>query len=121
MNQPENMTLKGTLESRRRSKKDHSMADALALPGRWTLLLALVLAPWAFATVHHWSQQWMAILLLISVGFWWFDTAMNHRKTQTLPYVVLFVLIGILLGLLQLVPLPQFLADMVLGRQSEIY
>lgn len=122
MKQPENMTLKGTLEQRGQLKRaKQPLSETFAAPARWSLLLAVVLAPWAFGSVHHWAQKWISVLLLISLGFWWFETAMNSRRKQVFPYISLLVLSGMIIGFIQLVPLPESLADAMLGRQKEIY
>ncbi len=125
MNQPDKMTLKGTLEQRQSDenakKTRRSLAQMFAMPARWSLLLALILSPWAFGSVNYWAQQWIAVSLLVGLGFWWFETAMSSRKSQVLPYIAVLVLGGILIGMLQLVVLPDSVADWVLGRQKQIY
>lgn len=121
MNQPENMTLKGTLDQRSKTKNKVSLSDSISRPGRWIVLLVLILSPWAFGSVYNWAQTLMAIALLVGVGFWWIESALSDRKSQIIPYVAIFVLAGMLLGLIQVLPLPTFLADLVLGRQQEIY
>lgn len=121
MKQPKNMTLKGTVDSRRASKTQLPLSELFAQPARWSVLLAMVLSPWAFGSVHYWAQQWMALALLVGIGFWWFETAMNHRNRQTLPYLGILVILGILLGFFQLLPLPGWISEWVLGRQPEIY
>ncbi len=126
MNQPEKMTLKGTLQERQREKRkprdsQRSLSSMFALPGRWILLLALVLAPWAFGSVYFWAQQWICLALLVGLGFWWFETAMNGRRRQVFPYISLLVLGGLLIGLLQLLALPDSVAGSIVGRQLEIY
>ncbi len=96
-------------------------SEMFAVPARWSLLLAVILAPWAFGSVHHWAQKWISVLLLIGLGFWWFETAMNSRRKQVFPYISLLVLSGLIIGFIQLLPLPESFADAVLGRQKEIY
>ena len=104
-----------------KTRPKRSVSEMFALPARWSLIIALILAPWAFASVHHWAQQWMALALLIGLGFWWFETAMNSRNRQTIPYIAILVLGGIAIGLIQLVALPDGLTGSFVGRQVEIY
>ena len=95
MNQPENMTLKGTLDQRSKAKKKvASLSEMISAPGRWIVLLILILSPWTFGSVYHWSQALMAIALLIGVGLWWIESAMSDRKTQTIPFLAIFVIAG---------------------------
>ena len=128
MKLPDNMTLKATVEkpatgsgSGSRTKGQHSWSDRFSWPGRIALLLAIVLSPWAFASVEHWAQQWITIFLLIGLVFWWFETAVNSKKRQVVPYLTFLVLLGLGIGLFQLIPLPDSLGELILGRQQEIY
>ncbi len=122
MKHPENMTLKGTLEQRGKKKRSRQpQAEPFAVAARGSLLLAVILSPWAFGSVHHWPQQWISIFLLFGLGLWWFETAMNSGRKQVFPYVSLLVISGLIIGLVQLLPLPDAIADAVLGRQKEIY
>ena len=102
-------------------RKERPLSEKFAAPARWSLLLAIILAPWAFGSVHNWAQKWISILLLISLGFWWFETAMNSRRKQVLPYLSLLVIGGLIIGFIQMLPLPGMIADFMLGRQKEIY
>ena len=95
------------------------LSDYLAWPGRICLLLAVVISPWIFASVNFDAQRWIAISLLLGLGFWWFETSMNSQRKQVLPVLFFPLLLGILLGLFQLIPLPESAASL-LGRQIEI-
>lgn len=132
MNMPDNMTLKAIVEQpqqsdspgnggKSRSDQSTSWSDFFSWPGRIALLIAVVLSPWAFASVQTWAQQWITILLLVGLSFWWFETALNRRKRQIVPYLTLLLLLGIGIGLLQVVPLSESVADMLVDRQKEIY
>lgn len=128
MNLPDNMTLKATVSrpgagsgTGSKQKKSVSWSDRFSWPGRIALLIAVVLSPWAFASVQHWAQQWITILLLIGLAFWWFETAVNSRHKQVVPYLFFLVLLGLGIGLFQIIPLPAWLSELVLGRQTEIY
>ncbi len=101
MNQPDNMTLQGTLEKRRNTKKASSLAETFSKPGRWSVLLVVIMAPWMFGSVHYQAQFLISICLLVGLGFWWFETAMNNHREQMVPYVASLVIAGILLGLFQ--------------------
>ncbi len=96
-----------------------SLSEYVAWPGRICLLLAVVISPWFFASVNFAPQRGIAILLLVGLGFWWFETSMNTDRKQVLPLLFFPLTLGILLGLFQLMPLPEF-ASSLLGRQVEI-
>lgn len=96
------------------------LADALSWPGRICLLVAVVLAPWFWGSVFIEPQKWIAVSLLLGLAFWWFDTAMNTRRFQVFPLLFFPVFFGILLAVIQLLPLPESLS-WLLGRQTEIY
>jgi len=128
MNQPQNMTLKATLERPQEGPsgndsepKSVSLSDLFSWPGRIALLIIVVLSPWAFASVEHWAQRWITIGLLFAMAFWWFETALKNRDRQIVPYISVLVLIGIGIGILQTLSLPDWAAQMLTGRQQEIY
>ena len=128
---PRGMTLKATFSDGKRPTPASRSSDRngdqgssglsgyLAWPGRICLLLAVVISPWIFASVNFDAQRWIAISLLFGLGFWWFETSMNPQRKQVLPVLFFPLLLGILLGLFQLIPLPES-ATTLLGRQVEI-
>ena len=95
------------------------LSNYLAWPGRICLLLAVVISPWIFASVNFDAQRWIAVSLLLGLGFWWFETSMNRHRKQVLPVLFFPLLLGILLGLFQLIPIPESVSSL-LGRQIEI-
>ena len=122
------MTLKATVEGpfddgkgKGNEQKNASLSDRFSWPGRIALLLVVVLSPWAFASVENWAQRWISIGLLFAMAFWWFETALKNRNKQVVPYISVLVFIGILIGLVQLVSLPDWAASIFSGRQQEIY
>ncbi|MEM7454033.1 MAG: O-antigen ligase family protein [Planctomycetota bacterium] len=118
MNLPENMTLQDTLANpAARGDSASSWSETFAWVGRFTILLAIVLSPWFFGSVKTWSQFLISIATLTGLAFWWFETALNKKSSQVFPYVGFLLGAGILIGLLQLSPLPDFM----LGRQIELY
>lgn len=119
MNQPDSMTLLGTLDKKRSDTEP--LASLFMRVAQFMILSVLVLAPWAFGAVYYWAQCWIAFGLLAALGIWWFETAVNSDKSQHVPYISLLLICGMLLALLQLVPLPEFLSSFFLGRQAEIY
>lgn len=124
MNTPNDMTLQATIEqspSRRSSRRKTSWSHRFGWAARIALLIGLLAAPWMIASVQYWAQHVVTISLLVSVGFWWFDTAVNQRESQALPYIGFFVAAGLFLALFQLVPLSGSLAETILGRQAELY
>ena len=128
---PRGMTLEATFSDGKRPTPASRSSDRngdqgssglsgyLAWPGRICLLLAVVISPWIFASVNFDAQRWIAISLLFGLGFWWFETSMNPQRKQVLPVLFFPLLLGILLGLFQLIPLPES-ATTLLGRQVEI-
>ena len=132
MNQPENMTL-GSMVGKSDSdsgpgappppppEKESSLSDKFSFPGRIALLLAVLLSPWALASVRLWPQFVIIILMLIGLGFWWFETSFHERKSQVFPYIFVFVAAGLLLGIFQVIPLPNWLVELLTGRQADIY
>ena len=123
MNIPDNMTLQATVEQDdAKSGIDPQVwSERFGWLVRILILAALVVAPWMIGSVKYWSQFWLAAALMLSVAIWWFETALNKRKAQVVPYVSVFVFIGILIGLFQLVPLSGAFSDFFLGRQVELY
>ena len=125
MNSHERMTLQATVESGSAAK--HSGVDSMTWSSwfswvaRGLILAAIVLSPWMIGAVQAWAQFWLSIALLIALSFWWFETALNKRSVQAVPYLSALLMIGILIGLFQIVPLPSGLADFFLGRQTELY
>ena len=128
MNQPQSMTLKATVDGPLdggkggdSEQKNVSLSDMFSWPGRIALLLVVLLSPWAFASVENWAQRWIMIGLLFAMAFWWFETALNNRNKQVIPYISVLVLIGILIGFIQVISLPDWATQMLTGRQQEIY
>ncbi len=129
MTQPENMTLQAIVEQPRSDsgtgsgggKKTSSLSDRFSWPGRIALLVAIVLSPWAFASVENWAQAWIEVALLVGLAFWWFETALNNRSSQVFPYVSVLVFVGLGIGLIQTISVPDGIAQLLLGRQQEIY
>jgi tetratricopeptide (TPR) repeat protein len=119
MNQPDSMTLLGTLDKKRSDTEP--LAILFMRIAQFAILAVLVLSPWAFGSVHYWAQSLIAVTLLIALGIWWFETAVSSEKAQHIPYVSLLVICGMGLALFQLFPLPEFLSSVFLGRQAEIY
>ena len=128
---PRGMTLEATFGDGKRptpasrsggrngDQESSRLSEYFARPGQIFLLLAVVISPWFFASVNFGAQRWIAISLLVGLGFWWFEASMNSRNKQVLPLLFFPLGLGILLGLFQLVPLPEF-ASSLLGRQVEI-
>ena len=103
MNIPDNMTLQATVDQ---DAANTSGADSKTWSGRFAwlarivILVVLVIAPWLLGSVGYRAQFWIGAALLISLALWWFETALNNRSTQVLPYIAIFLILGILLGLL---------------------
>ncbi len=128
MNQSNIPSLQETIENATSSgsgfgkgKKRLTTSELFEWPGRLALILAVVLSPWFFASVENWAQCTITLALMVGMAFWWFETALNRRNSQVFPYISILVFLGIGVGLFQIWALPSSLADLVLGRQVEIY
>ena len=131
MNQTENMTLGSMIGAGKSDsgpnvpnkvpEKESSLSDRFSFPGRIAVLLAVLFSPWALASVRYGPQCTIMILMLIGLGFWWFETAFHERESQVFPYVFFLVAAGLLIGVLQVIPLPGFMIEWLTGRQPEIY
>ena len=104
-----------------KDKKRLTTSELFEWPGRLALILAVVLSPWFFASVENWAQCLITLALMVGMAFWWFETALNRKNSQVFAYVSVLVFIGVGVGLFQIWTLPGPLADLVLGRQAEIY
>ena len=131
MNQPENMTLGSMLEGAKSAsgpdapnkvpENESSLSDRFSFPGRIAVLLAVLFSPWALASVRFGPQCTVMVLLLIGLAFWWFETAFHERQSQVFPYVFFLLAAGLLIGIVQIIPLPSWLIELLTGRQPEIY
>lgn len=125
------MTLRATVEKKgsepsassdsgKHRKSKPSLSDRFSWPGRIALLWAVVISPWAFGA---WEFQWqflIVLLLLVGLASWWFETAMQERRSQVFPYLFVPVALGLLLGAFQMLSLPEALGNILLGRQTEL-
>ena len=122
---PENMTLQATVDQTDNEKlsgqRTATWSDRFAWIARILLLLALLSSPWMIGSVQDWSQFWLALALIVGLGLWWFETALNKRSTQVIPYIAMPIILGIAIAIIQVIPLGDGLGGVVLGRQAEIY
>ena len=121
-------TLAATLAAKRENQV-HAEATATAHPllstaswvGRVACLLLVVTFAWLRGGVDYWSQVWMGGLLVIGLIAWWIERVFDRSGTdRKLPIVAVPVILGIALGLLQLVPLPDSLANLLAPKQHEL-
>ncbi len=127
MTSPKKMTLQAVVDhstqqrQQRRSWQEVTWSDRFAWSARIVLLSAIVLSPWMIASVQYWAQYYLSLALLFGLGIWWFDTALQKKKTQVVPYLALLIAVGIGIGLLQVTNLSDSAASVLLGRQAELY
>ncbi len=114
-------TLEQSSERKSAKEQETFWAKAISWPGRFAVLLAVVVSPWLIASVESAPQLFITICMLTGMAFWWFDTASNRRNKQILPYVFFPVFAGLLIGLIQVTPLPEFAQGILLNRQSDLY
>ena len=120
MNRPEELTLAATLEGFKERKASEKFAF-LKQVARWLIMLVAVCAPWAYGSVYY-STQFMLVLGLIPVlGIWLLETIQTWKRAQSFPMIGVLVGCGIIYGLIQILPLPEFWAERFLGRQLQIY
>ncbi len=122
MNVPENMTLQATIEqSEAKPPAGVLLAEWFSWPGRIAVLFAVLLAPWMFGSYGPWAQRLIMFSLLIGIGFWWFESAVRRNRTQVIPFVAVPLMLGLLIGFMQTLALPGWLADLLVGRQADLY
>ena len=122
MNVPENMTLQATIDQgEKKPTSSVVLAEWFSWPGRLAVLLAVLLAPWMFGSYGPWAQRLLTFCLLIGIGFWWFEAAVRRNRSQVMPYIAVPLALGLLIGFLQTIALPGWLADLIVGRQAELY
>lgn len=124
MNTQDNMTLQATVENdgaKTLGLDSQTWSETFGWIARILILIAVVIAPWLLGGVKYGAQFWISTVLLIAMALWWFETALTKRNTQILPYLIIFPMIGLLIGLIQTVPMSGGLADFFMGRQVELY
>lgn len=124
MSTQDNMTLQATVDNdgaKTLGLDSHTWSETFGWIARVLILIAVVIAPWLLGSVRFGAQFWISTILLIAMALWWFETALTKRDTQVLPYIIIFPMIGLLIGLIQTVPMSGGLADFFMGRQVELY
>ncbi len=121
-------TLKDSLQSakeienqRRQGPDEVGFDNWTSWIGRSAVIFVAVVAPWLIGSVGSTAMFVISIALLIGLAAWWIDMALVHRDSYVMPYVLIFVIGGLLIGFLQTVPLPSALGNLILGRQVELY
>ncbi|MDA8563016.1 O-antigen ligase family protein [Mariniblastus sp.] len=122
MNVPENMTLQATIDqSEVKPTTGVLLAEWFSWPGRIAVLIAVLLSPWMFGSYGPSAQRLIMFCLLIGIAFWWFESAVRRNRTQVMPYIAVPLMLGLLIGFMQTLALPDWLADLLVGRQAELY
>ncbi len=126
---PKKITLQDTLASQSERKQpprasketsEEGLSAFFAWLARLSLLLVLCVSPWMIASVTPGAQLILAAVLLIGLASWWIESGLTAGRRQIVPYVVVFVLLGIAIGFLQTLELPESVSNIVAGRQVEI-
>ena len=121
-----NLTLQDTVANQSKRKKTRRSAESglvsnFAWCARLSLLLAIILAPWMIGSVKCGAQFIIATFLLLGVGCWWIETALTTKKRQYIPYLSVFVILGMSIGFIQTLSLSEGFADLMAGRQLEFH
>lgn len=121
---PKNLTLQDTVanhsdRNRRSSSSDRGLIKGFSWAARIFLLIAIISAPWMIASVTSAAQLFISVLLLLAIGCWWIETSLGSKKKQHLPYIALFVFLGMAIGFLQTLPLSEGFIGLMTGRQQE--
>lgn len=117
-----------TLESKRLHKDKSELppaedqrAVAVSWIGRIACLLIIALFAWLRGGVDLWSQVWIGVLLLIGLVAWGVECLIDRKAPlRGLPLVALPVILGLVLALVQLIPLPDFVAGLVAPQQKQL-
>lgn len=88
--------------------------------GKAAVLFAAVLSPWAYGAWEFWAQWWITLALLVGIACLCIETALGKRTSQVFPLLFFPILAGLLLGFLQLVNWPDWLANTIAGKQIEL-
>ena len=122
------LTLKDLLNSQRESRKSRrtkSEAGSTIMHfGRAILLLLLLVAPWCFGSVHLASQTFLLGGMTLVVSTWWLDFVFNgngRTRFRLVPFVLIPVVLGWVLALAQVVPLPTNVAAWLAPGQQRVY
>ncbi|MEZ6096785.1 MAG: O-antigen ligase family protein [Pirellulaceae bacterium] len=108
-------------EAQRNPASEGRLQHWIAWPGKLAALFVVVAPPWMLGSVHSRSQWIISIALLIALASWWLETAFSRKKPQILPHLLFFVLLGLGIGLTQIISLPESLNSLLFGMQSEVY
>ncbi len=72
---------------------------------RTVLILVLLSAPWWFGGATAISQFWLGVGVVLALGFW-IPSLLLQRTSRPIPEVLLPICLILLVGVVQLVPLP---------------
>jgi len=108
------MNYNGTYD---RNDRRHNL-DSLGLIGKILVSVMIVIAPWWVGSVGKLPQLVMAGLAVAGLGVWWLELSFTRVKRQYLPLLAILVAGGVLLGTLQLLPLPPGIAQTIAGPQQ---
>ena len=121
-----NLTLQDTVANQSKRKKtrrnaESGLVSSFAWCARISLLVAIILAPWMIGSVKCGAQFIIATLLLLGVGCWWIETALTTKNKQYIPYLSVFVMLGMSIGFIQTLSLSEGFANLMAGRQLEFH
>lgn len=125
---PKKITLQDTLANsgqrkRQRTSKEpqeEGLSSFFSWIARLCLLFVVCASPWMIASVNPGAQLLLAAVLLVGLASWWIESGLNAGRRQIVPYVAVFVALGIGIGFFQTVELPESVSSIFAGRQVEI-
>jgi O-antigen ligase/tetratricopeptide (TPR) repeat protein len=126
---PKKITLSDTIaqETQKSSKStrgDREDKGGLGVFFAWVsrvcVLFVVCSSPWMIASVNPGAQLILAVVLLVGLACWWIDVGLSSGKRQVVPYVVLFVTLGMAIGFFQTIEFSSGIAGLFAGKQVEI-
>ena len=92
--------------------------------GVFALLILMVVAaatPWFFGSVQARFQVWIALAILAALVLGWFDLLVSKSKQAPLPTAAAVLVLGFVLGLLQLTSLPSSIHTRLAPRSAQLW
>lgn len=108
----------------RKSRGEHktgrpAVIPMTSYPGRWLILAMLLVAPWMIGGLASWAQFGLSVAAVVAATLWFMELAITRPKRIIMPLSVLPILLGVGLGVLQIVPWSPELKERVAAQHSD--